>query len=103
MVKMFVESKCPITLRGRTFTSGGAWLLKRKDTGRCQGVLYAYEKEGKIGNWKGDWKVPANFGKEWRGSMGDMRQTVTAKIDGKKFSGTYYKSAGDLVRLKEVI
>jgi hypothetical protein len=103
MVKPFVERECTIKSDGKTFTSGGAWLLKRKDTGKFEGRLYAFEKEGKIGNWKGDWKVPATFGKEWRGSMGDLRQTVTAKIDDKKFSGIYFKSAGDIVRLKEVV
>jgi hypothetical protein len=103
MVKMFVERECPITWKGKTFTAGGAWLLKRKDTGRHQAMLYAYPDEGKIGNCTGDWKVPANFGKEWHGTMGDLRQTVTAIIDGKRFSGTYFKSTGDIVRLKELI
>jgi hypothetical protein len=65
------------------------------------GVLYAYPKEGKVGNWRGTWKTPAEFGTEYRGSMGDTRQNVKVKIGKKEFYGTYFKSCGDLVRIKE--
>jgi hypothetical protein len=102
MVRTFREIG-KIKLKGRIFTSGGAWVGKRKDTGKHEALLYAYEKEGKIGDWKGKWKVPAVFGNEWTGNMGDKRQHITTMIDGKKFSGTYFKDAGDIVRLKEVM
>jgi hypothetical protein len=102
MVKEFMEEECEIELQGKKFSSGGAYLGKRIDTGLHEGFFYAYPKEGKVGNWKGDKKVPAYFGTEWISNMGDTRQHVEFTWDGVKLSGTYYKSSGDVVRVKEV-
>jgi hypothetical protein len=97
----FVETDCTFTFEGRTFESGGSWLIPDKN-GHLVGLLYAYEGEGCVGTWHGDKKYPARFGRTWKSNMGDTRQHVVAKIEGRTFSGTYYKSGSDIVRLREV-
>jgi len=86
---------------GKKFTSGGSSLGRHKETGRLGGILYAYPKESKVGTWNGKEKYPAEFGNEWRGNMGDVRQQVSFTMNGKKFSGIYFKSGSDIVRVKE--
>jgi hypothetical protein len=98
----FVERKCVVKFGKRRFESDGAFIGKHKKTKMLGGVLYAYEKEGKVGNWKGTWKIPATFGDEWISNMGDKRQNVDFQIGRKKFHGTYFKSHGDIVRIRQL-
>lgn len=98
-----IEQDCTITgPRSQAFTSGGAWVGKHKGTGRLGGLLYAYQKESKVGDWHGRKKVPAYFGREWRSNMGDTRQVVSFQLYGRPCTGIYYKSGGDIVRFREV-
>lgn len=52
--------------------------------------------------WLGDTlSVWLRLGHEWRSNMGDKRQYVLFKaINGRFYSGIYYKSAGDYARVK---
>lgn len=102
MTLAFIEKDCIFEMDGKSFESGGSWLLVNKKTGLLGGILYAFQKENKIGSWNGKLKINAVFGNEWYSNFGDKRQTVKFEYKGKKFTGTYYKSAGDLVRVKEV-
>jgi hypothetical protein len=87
---------------GRAFTSGGAYIGKHKVTGKLGGLLYAFEKEGKVGSWDGKLKIPARFGKEYRDNFGGTRQTVYFTYQGKQFMGVFFKSQGDIVRVREI-
>ena len=96
----FMET-ATIILDGKEFASGGGFLLKDKN-GKFGGLLYAYEKEGKIGDWSGKCKVSAHFGNIWCSNMGDKRQSVYFSYDGHNFYGVYFKSNSDIVRVREI-
>jgi len=102
----FLEQNCTIEIDGHSLPNGGGWLCKRVDTGKYEGLLYAYLSEHEIGSWNGSIKIPARFGYSWHSNMGDIRQSVyfTHEIDSVKhyFYGVYYKSGSDIVRVKEV-
>jgi len=102
----FIEEHCAIEHEGATFEAGGAWLAKRVDTGKYEGILYMLDNGSSIGTWHGDKKVRCSFGESWISNFGDERMTVWFHwdVDGvqKAFMGTWYKSAGDYVRCKEV-
>mgnify|MGYP001567344498 CR=1 FL=1 len=97
-----IEQNCTFAVEGRSFTFGGAWIGKHKGTGRLGGVVYAYPKESKVGDWHGVRKVPAMFSREWRSNMGDTQQAVSFRLYGRLCSGVYYKSGSDIVRFREV-
>lgn len=43
------------------------------------------------------------FGAAYRSNMGDVRQNITIRaINGKRYTGTYYKSSGNYCRLRMV-
>ena len=102
MSRTCVEQDCTITMNERSFESGGAWIGKHKRTGRLGGLVYAYEKESKVGDWHGFKKVPATFGRTWQSNMGDTRQVVYFRLYNRPCTGIYYKSGGDIVRFQEV-
>jgi hypothetical protein len=97
----FIEKGCKVRFKGKSFESGGSFIGKHKKTGKFGGILYAYPRESKVGDWKGTWKVPAKFGYEWTSNMGDRRQTVEFDVGKRKFTGTYFKSGSDIVRVRE--
>lgn len=67
-------------------------------------VAYAYPKRNEIGTWTGEKLGTAQFVKEWRGNMGDMRQSVyIVGVNGVKYYGVYFKSGSDLVRMRRII
>jgi hypothetical protein len=107
----FIESDCKIELGGREFTSGGAWLCQRIDTGRFEGWLYAYkkvisEKTGSyqiwVGTWDGSKQVHCTTGQEYYSNFGDTRQSLWFRWNGRYFWGIWYKSGGDLVKCREI-
>ena len=103
MSQTCIEQKCTVIgPDGQGFESGGAWIGKHKGTGRLGGLVYAYQKESKVGDWHGVRKVPAIFGREWRSNMGDTRQVVYFHLYGRPCTGIYYKSGSDIVRFREV-
>jgi hypothetical protein len=66
-------------------------------------TCYAYPNRCEVGTWTGQKLGRAVFGHEWTSNMGDIRQFVDIiGINGKRYSGIYYKSGSDLVRMKEV-
>ena len=63
--------------------------------------LYINEKDRTAITLTGDILGSVSFGSEFRSNMGDKRQSVTIKaINGKTYSGTYFKSAGNYARIK---
>ena len=121
--KSFIETDCKIEFEGKTFESGGSFLVPNRKTGKLEGLLYASIKEpeqkaqlntnlgvwplsnwgtkGTVSSWDGSIKIDALFLNEWQSNMGDIRQVVRFEYEGKKFSGIYYKSGSDIVRVKE--
>jgi len=91
-----------VTFRGKTFTSGGAFMGVNKKTGKMGGLLYAYPRERSVGTWDGTIKIPAKFTRIYRDNFGGLRQTVYFTYQGKRFIGTWFKSQGDIVRVKEI-
>ena len=98
----FVETDASMKILGRKFTSGGAFIAKRRDTGKLGGILYAYPNDNAVGSWDGKMKIPANFDREYYSNMGDKRQTIRFYHDGKRFIGTWFKDRSDVVRVKEI-
>lgn len=97
----FIEQDCTFSVEGKTFTSGGSYLVPNK-RGRLVGLFYAYPKEDSIGNWSGDLKIPARYSTEYYSNFGDKRQTLYFEYEGKAFIGIWYKSGSDIVRVREV-
>lgn len=104
-----IEVNCCIEFEGKSFCSGGSWLMRRKDTGLLQGILYLFrEFSGEndrfvnffVGTWDGSMKVHAVRLNTWKGNFGDERMHFYFKWQGKKFWGI---SAGDndIVRCRE--
>ena len=98
----FIDQNCKISLQGKTFTSGGAFIAGNRKTKKLGGILYAYPKEKKVGNWHGSIKVPAYFGREWYSNMRDKRQSVYFTYNGISFYGVYYKSNSDIVSVRQI-
>jgi hypothetical protein len=98
----FIDHDCKIGIQGITFTSDGAFILRNTKTNKLGGVLYAYPKENKVGNWNGSIKVRAYFAREWYSNIGDKRQSVYFTYEGIYFYGVYYKSNSDIVRIKQI-
>jgi hypothetical protein len=64
---------------------------------------YVSTKTGKLTTWTGDELGAITFGSEWRDNFGGTRQAIRVKaINGRTYSGTYFKSAGDYARLRIV-
>lgn len=87
----FIDSECTITHNGKSYTQGGAWMMKRKDTGKFEGRVYHTEKNGRhfVQNWDGSFEVPAIVGRMWRSNMGDRRQSVWFKWNNRYFHGVH--------------
>jgi hypothetical protein len=109
----FIEENATIEIDGHSYTSSGAFLAKRTDTGKYCGILYAsgvdhkqWYQHAHVGSWDGSIKIPAYYGNAWKNNFGDARQSVyfTHAIDGVKryFYGVYYRSSSDIVRVQEV-
>jgi len=98
----FIDQSCSINLQGMTFTSDGAFILRNIKTNKLGGILYAYPKENKVGNWDGKIKVSAYFGREWYSNMGDKRQAVYFTFNKISFYGVYYKTNSDIVRVRQI-
>ena len=63
--------------------------------------LYINEKERKATTWTGQNLGNVSFGSSSRSNFGDERVPISVyAINGKKYHGTYYKSAGDYARIK---
>lgn len=63
--------------------------------------LYINEKDGMATTWMGENLGSVYFGSPFRSNMGDTRVPVTIRaINGRMYTGTYYKSAGDYARVR---
>ena len=107
--KTCMEKDCTFSFQGKTFESGGSFIGLNPKTGKHGGIVYAYEKDGQVGNWHGDVKVRATFGKEWRSKLvtpqatyRSVRQSVYFTWNGINFYGVYCKSNGDIIRVREI-
>lgn len=75
-------------------------MLRRKDTGLMEGVLYEFDGGKMLGTWDGSIKVSAFKTNIWRSNWGDKRTHYTFRWNNKRFWGI---NAGDnqIVRCKE--
>lgn len=63
--------------------------------------LYINESKSLAITWAGDELGIVTFGRSYRGNMGDVRVPVTIHaINGKRYHGTYFNSAGNYARVK---
>jgi len=76
----------------------------KRGKGQKKYVAYMKNDLSKITTWTGDKLADVTkVGQPFRDSFGGERINFRAKgIDGKNYSGTYFKSAGDYVRIKKV-
>jgi hypothetical protein len=63
--KSLLELDCTIKVNGHSFTANGSFLVPDKK-GKLHGILYAYDKESKIGTWDGSIKIGAEYLHEWK-------------------------------------
>jgi hypothetical protein len=108
----FIEKDCEITVQNKVFSSGGAWIMKRKDNNLFEGVLYLYRRkiynkknihtatQYFVGTWDGNKKVQAVKLNEWINNYGDIRQHFYFIWEGVKFWGINYGD-NDIVRCKQ--
>lgn len=102
----FVEEKCCIEHEGKEFCAGGAWIMRRKDTGLREGILYLFRERHEhfvnyfVGTWDGSKKAHAVCLRTWRSNFGDERRSFYFLWEGTKFWGV---NAGDndVVRVRE--
>jgi hypothetical protein len=101
-----VERKCCISHEGKTFCSGGSYLMPDK-YGFLRGILYLYREKTEtghrymVGTWDGKEKVPAVRTNTWRSNFGDIRSSFRFTWHGVDFSGIN-AGWGDIVRCKEL-
>lgn len=63
--------------------------------------LYISEKDRAATTWTGEKLGRVEFGREYRGNMGDTRQSVRVYgNNGVNYAGIYFKSAGEYARIK---
>jgi hypothetical protein len=63
--------------------------------------LYVNETNRTATTWTGDVLGQVSFGREYRDSFGGRRVPITVRaINGRKYHGTYFKSAGNYARIK---
>lgn len=73
----FIETECTITHDGKDYTSSGAWLCKRVDTGKYEGMLYLKEKPTlQLTSWDGSIVIPCKLVRIWINNWGDKRICV---------------------------
>jgi hypothetical protein len=80
-----------ITIDGKSFTSGGSFIAKNIQTNKYEGIVYGYQKEGKVGTWDGSVKVEAYFGQVFDSNwINNRRQYVWFTWRNMKFVGINY-------------
>lgn len=63
--------------------------------------LYVKESERIATTWAGEKLGAVLFGREWRDNFGGVRQSIDViAVNGQRYYGTYYKSAGDYARIR---
>jgi len=94
----FIDQDCTIEHNGMKFTSGGAWLCQRKDTGKFEGLVYVTEtisgdknqfRDYHVTNWHGDIKIHCITGKTFYSNFGDRRKYVWFKYNDRYFYGLW--------------
>lgn len=97
-MKTFIEQDCTIEHEGKSYTSGGAYLVECPD-GKHRGVVYvsnALSVHGSRGwlsgyaditDWHGN-KIARCIYTDYRGNFCKMRR-ISFELDGKKFVGDY--------------
>ncbi len=87
----FIEQDCTLKLGDHSYTSGGSWLMKRKDTSKYQGILYASPKTNEVTSWDGTLRIKAYFGRVFRSNFWNCRrQYCWFTYEGHKFVGINY-------------
>jgi hypothetical protein len=63
--------------------------------------LYVKTESGRATTWMGDELGTVEFRARWRSNFGDIRQNIRIQaINGRTYTGTYYRSAGDYARVR---
>lgn len=100
--KAFVETDCTFEHEGKKFTSGGSWLMKRKDNGKYEGILYANPEKRQVTSWDGSLVIPATFGKVFQGNI-SKRQYCWFTYQGMHFVGINYSvDWQDCIKVKQI-
>ena len=98
----FIEPACTMIHEGHEFTSGGAWLAQRKDTGKFEGYIYANPETKEVTSWDGKLRIPAYFSASHRHNFGGQMRHMWFTYQGKKFYGRYCCDYNECVHVKEV-
>jgi hypothetical protein len=101
--KTCLERKCIINFQGKEFESSGAFIGINPKTGKHGGIVYGDWDYKMVGNWHGDIKIPAHYGKEYESNMGDKRRSVWFTYKGIKMYGIWCSiNWNQMIRVKEV-
>ena len=105
MSTTFVETDCMITHEGKTFESGGSYLVDCTD-GYRRGVVYAKPIGTPnttgcpcVTTWHGEYIASAHFGREYRGNFCRM-QSVSFTLDGVRYTGRYCPDWSQAVKVR---
>jgi hypothetical protein len=97
-----IEDHCAIEHNGQSFESGGSYLLRRKDTGKLEGMLYR-QPNGMIGTWDSLQLVKATWGLPFMTNLGVKAQYCWFTWEGKRFIGRNNSIEWqDIVRVREI-
>jgi hypothetical protein len=99
MEKHFVEKDCKIEHEGKTFESGGSYLLPCTD-GKIRGAVYVSEENMRrvVTTWHGEVIAPATW-TDYQGNFCRMRR-VSFTWQGRKFVGDYCPDWSELVKVR---
>ena len=98
----FIEQDCTIELDGKKFSSGGSWLMKRKDNSKYEGIMYAGPSTNEVTSWNGTLRIKAHYGKVFQGNM-SKRQYCWFTHEGHKFIGINYSvNNQECITIKEI-
>ena len=94
----FIEENCKIEHAGKTFESGGSFVVDCTD-GFRRGIVYAKPDKGIVTTWHGETIARAKYGSIYQGNFCKM-QSVSFTLDGILFTGRYCPDWAQMVRVK---
>lgn len=89
---------------GKEYSSGGSMMWKDPKTGKWRAVMY-HRDDGTVGTWDGKKRYRAKYGMPYKVpayGWPSERVQVWVVINGILFQGTWFKSSGDIIRLREM-
>lgn len=89
-----------LTVNARNAATSAAEVASFKADPPEKYFLYVNEAKKTVTTWTGEHLGSCLFGRDWRSNFGDIRVSIEIRaVNGSRYHGTYYKSAGDYARI----